>query len=50
MSKEQWIARQEEICEDFAFERIDMETALGRLVTHGFKIEEAEALLTEAIA
>lgn len=50
MSKEAWIARQEAICEDFAFGRIDRETALGQLINHGFSTAEAEALLIEAIS
>lgn len=50
MTKEEFIADEERICEDFAFDRIDHEMAMNRLSRLGFDAHEAEALLVTAIA
>ncbi len=52
MSKEQFIADQEQIIEDFVMgdqeDQEEFDRAVGRLVTMGFDRTEAEVMLREA--
>ena len=46
--KEMWMARQEEICERYCFEKETREDAVQALIRLGFNRDEAETMLDEA--
>lgn len=50
MTKDDFIAEQERICDEFAFEKLTREEASDALCRLGFNPAEAEALLNEAVA
>lgn len=49
-AKDMWIDQIEQISEDFAFDRIDRDTAVARLQRMGINTNEAETMLDEAVA
>ena len=49
-SKDMWIDAVEQVGEDFAFERIDRDTAVARLQRLGIDTHEAETMLDEAVS
>lgn len=49
-SKDMWMDAIERIGEDFAFDRIDRDTAIARLQRLGIDTHEAETMLDEAVA